>query len=227
MHASVRVRNCLGAGLPIFRRNMDCSRARAKDPSDWLETCPDFSKPLAEQIVDWFLTWEPDLTESLKWSNLCFSGRKLVVGLAACKAHLALYFFRGTELADPMRLFTPDGGKNTNVRSIRITSLDGLNREALRALLHDAVELDAHPGLPPVPKVKRKPWPMPAFFKQALAHKRHRAAADHFKKLAPTYQREYIVWLTIARRPETRARRLQEALAALAAGRKWDQRKFK
>ncbi len=41
---------------------MDCSRARTKDPGDWLETCPDFSKPLAQQLTDWMLTWEPDLT---------------------------------------------------------------------------------------------------------------------------------------------------------------------
>jgi len=33
--------------------------------------------------------------------------------------------------------------------------------------------------------------------------------------LAPTYQREYIVWLTIAKRPETRARRLKESNGAL------------
>jgi len=64
---------------------MDCSRARTHDPSEWLETCPDFSAPLAQQLCDWILTWEPDLTESIKWNMLCFSGRKLVCGLSACR----------------------------------------------------------------------------------------------------------------------------------------------
>lgn len=206
---------------------MDCSRARTKDPGEWLETCPDFSRPLAERLTEWILTWEPDLTESVKWNNLCFSSHKLIVGLAACKAHLALFFFRGTELPDPAGLFTPGGEKNTSIRSIRITSLDGFNREAFRALLHAAVELDADMTLPPVPKVKRKPWPMPAFFKHSLSEKRNRTAAESFKKLAPSCQREYLVWLTMAKRPETRARRLRETLAALAAGRKWAQRKLR
>ena len=203
---------------------MDCNPARTKEPGEWLETCPDFSRPLAEQLVEWILHWEPDLTESIKWNNLCFSGRKLVVGLAACQKHVALFFFRGTELPDPAKLFR-GGENNTNIRTVRITSLAQVNRPALRALFRAAVELDADAAVPPAPKVKRRPWPMPAFFKQALAEKRNRIAAENFRRFAPTYQREYLVWLTMAKQPETRERRLRETLAALAVGRKWAQRK--
>ncbi|MEN9572682.1 MAG: hypothetical protein RL514_537 [Verrucomicrobiota bacterium] len=204
---------------------MDCNRARTKDPGEWLQTCPDFSQPMAEQIVEWFLHWEPDLTESIKWNALCFSGRKLVCGLSACQKHLAISFFRGTELPDPAQLFNPDGEGNTNLRSVRLTSLEGLNRLALRDLLHAAVTLDADPTIPPAPKVKRKPWPMPAFFKQALAEKRNHAALAGFKQLSRSSQREYLVWLTTAKLPETRSRRLAETLTALKSGRKWAQRK--
>ena len=204
---------------------MDCNRARTKDPSEWLQTCPDFSQPLAQQIVEWFLTWEPDLAESIKWNMLCFSGRKLVCGISGCQHHLGLAFFRGTELPDPAKLFFA-GENNTNIRSVRITSLAGLNRDALRALLHAAVALDADPTIPPAPKVKRKPWPVPKFFKEALALKRNRASSENFRALSPSCQREYLVWLTNAKRPETRARRLKETLAALSRGRKWEQRKM-
>jgi hypothetical protein len=204
---------------------MDCSRARARDPVEWIQTCPDFSWPLAEQVREWVLTWEPDLAESIKWNMLCFSGRKLVCGLSACQRHLGLAFFRGAELPDPAGLFNDGGEHNTNIRSINLTTLEGFNREALRRLLRAAVELDADPEAPPVPKVKRKPWPMPDFFKRALAQKRHRAAAENFRRFAPTYQREYLVWLSTAKQPETRERRLKETLAALARGCKWAERK--
>jgi len=205
---------------------MDCSRARTKDPGEWLQTCPDFSQPLAEQVVEWILNWEPDLTESIKWNMLCFSGRKLVCGLSACKHHLGIAFFRGTELPDPAKLFNERGENNTNIRSLRLTTLEGFNRAALRELLHAAVALDADPMIPPAPKVKRKPWPVPKFFKEALAMKQHRAAAENFRRLSPTCQREYLVWLTMAKRPETREKRLAQTLAALKAGRKWAQRKM-
>src|SRR6185295_13406716 len=121
---------------------MDCSRARTKDPVEWLETAPEFSWPLANQLREWILTWEPDLTESIKWNMLCFSGRKLVCGLSACRHHLGVAFFRGTELADPANFFTPDGGNNTNIRSMRLTTLDGFDRSAFQELLRAAVELD-------------------------------------------------------------------------------------
>lgn len=205
---------------------MDCSRANTKDPVEWLELCPDFSGPLANQLREWILTWEPDLSESIKWNMLCFSGRKLVCGMSACRKHLGLAFFRGTELPDPARLFNVSGENNTNIRSLRLTTIEGLNRRALQELLHAAVELDADVTAPPLPKVKRKPWPMPVFFKRALARPANRLAAETFQAFAPTYQREYLVWLTTAKLPETRARRLKETLAALKAGRKWAQRKF-
>jgi uncharacterized protein YdeI (YjbR/CyaY-like superfamily) len=204
---------------------MDCRHARSKDPGEWLETSPEFSAPMAEQLIEWILQWEPDLTESIKWNNLCFSARKLVFGISACQRHVSIFFFRGTELPDPKKLFAPDGEGNTNIRTIRITSLTEVNRPALQALMRAAVELDADPAIPPAPKMKRKPWPMPAFFKQALAEKKNRDAAENFKKLSPTCQREYLVWLSTAKQPETRERRLKQTLAALAKGRKWIDRK--
>jgi uncharacterized protein YdeI (YjbR/CyaY-like superfamily) len=204
---------------------MDVSRARTKNPGEWLETCPEFSWSLANQLREWILTWEPDLSETIKWNMLCFSGRKLICGLSACRKHLGLTFFRGTELSDPAKLFTPDGGTNTNIRSIRLTTLDGLQRVALRELLHAAVELDSDPTLPPLPKRKRKPFPVPGYFARAL--QKNKAAAKGFHSLAPSCQREYIVWLTFAKLPETRARRLKETLAALTNGRKWAHRKVK
>lgn len=204
---------------------MDCSRARTKDPMEWLELCPDFSWPLANQLREWILSWEPDLSESIKWNMLCFSGRKLVCGMSACRKHLGLTFFRGTELPDPAHFFDAGGENNTNIRSIRLTALEGLNRRALQELLHAAVELDADVTASPAPKARRRPWPMPDFFKRALAQPANRRAAENFRSFAPTYQREYLVWLTIGKLPETRARRLKETLAALKAGRKWAQRK--
>lgn len=203
---------------------MDCSRARTKDPGEWLETCPEFSWPLAEKVHEWILTWEPDLTESIKWNMLCFSGRKLVVGLSACKKHLSVAFFRGTELPDPAKLFQAQEN-NTNIQSIRITTLEGFDREAFRYLVHAAVALDADPEQAPVPKVKRAPYPMPDYFAKAL--RKDKQANAGFQSLSPSCQREFIVWLATAKRPETQAKRLHETLNALAKGRKWIQRKQK
>lgn len=202
---------------------MDCSRAKTHDPDEWLRRAPAFSQPLAEQVREWFQRWQPDLVESVKWNMLCFSGRKLVCGISACKKHLSIAFFRGMELAEGVDLFGAGGEANTSIRSIRVTSLEDIQPRALRQLLQAAVALDARADLPPPPPVKREEWPMPEALEKGL--KGNKAAAAFFESLKPTYQREYKVWISTAKQPQTIQRRLEETLAALAAGRKWVNRK--
>ena len=110
---------------------MDPTRARTTDPDEFIENAPEATRALAAELRDAFFRWEPDLTEAIKWNNLCFSGRKLICGLSPCKKHLSIVFFRGTELPDPAKLFT-GGEDNTNIRNVRLTSRAELNLEALR-----------------------------------------------------------------------------------------------
>ena len=215
-------RNLPLAALSQKTSNVDVSAAKTKDPDKWMDLAPKFSQPLAEQLREWIQRWEPDLTESIKWNLLCFSGRKLVCGLSACQKHLGISFFRGTELLPAHGLFHK-GENNTSIQTIRLTTLEGFNARAFKQLLQAAVQLDARPDLPPPPPAKREPLPMPTILAAAL--KKDRAAAAGFEALKPTYQREFIVWVGSAKLPETQQKRLKETLAALAAGKKWIQRK--
>jgi len=45
-------------------------------------------------------------------------------------------------------------------------------------------------------------------------------AAAFFTSLAPSYQQQFIAWIGTAKRPETRQRRLVEAIALLERGEK-------
>jgi uncharacterized protein YdeI (YjbR/CyaY-like superfamily) len=59
---------------------------------------------------------------------------------------------------------------------------------------------------------------LPAYMVKAL--KTNLEAWRHFQALAPTYRRDFVVWIHTARRPETRERRIRESIELLAAGRK-------
>ena len=201
---------------------MDCSRTPTRDPETWLDLAPEASQAMARQVRAWIQRWEPDLSEAIKWHMLCFTGRKLVCGLSACQKHLGITFFRGTELRDVTKLFT-DGESNTSILSIRVTSLDKLDAQALRRLLHAAVALDADETSKPPPPKKREEWPMPEALAKGL--KKDKKAAAFFETLKPTYQREYKVWISTAKQPETIAKRLAETLRALSRGKKWAQRR--
>jgi uncharacterized protein YdeI (YjbR/CyaY-like superfamily) len=54
----------------------------------------------------------------------------------------------------------------------------------------------------------------------AKAFKANARAWRTFESLAPTYRRNYVVWIHMAKRPETREKRIRESIALLAAGKK-------
>jgi len=54
----------------------------------------------------------------------------------------------------------------------------------------------------------------------AKAIKANAKAWKFFRELAPTYRRNFVVWIHMAKRPDTRERRIRESLALLAAGKK-------
>ena len=59
---------------------------------------------------------------------------------------------------------------------------------------------------------------LPDYIAKAL--KTNPRAWESFQQLAPTYRRNFVVWIHIAKRPETRARRIHESISLLAAGKK-------
>ena len=64
---------------------------------------------------------------------------------------------------------------------------------------------------PSVPK-------LPAYV--ANAFKANLKAWQYFQALAPTDRRDFVVWIHLARRPETRERRIRESIELLSAGKK-------
>ena len=63
-----------------------------------------------------------------------------------------------------------------------------------------------------------RPLTVPPDFKKALA-KNSKAAAT-FEAFAPSHRRAYVDWITQAKRAETRAARIENALAMIADGKK-------
>jgi len=68
------------------------------------------------------------------------------------------------------------------------------------------------------PAKKRLSLTVPNDMRQALLA--NKGAAENFNKLAPSYQRQYIGWITTAKKEETRRKRLAEAIRLLAHNRK-------
>jgi uncharacterized protein YdeI (YjbR/CyaY-like superfamily) len=59
---------------------------------------------------------------------------------------------------------------------------------------------------------------LPSYFAKAL--KMNAKAWQTFQALAPSHRRHYVVWVHLAKQPETRERRIRESIRLLAAGKK-------
>ena len=65
----------------------------------------------------------------------------------------------------------------------------------------------------------QRPTPdVPLELLKALA--RNKAAARYFERLAPSYRKQFIGWIAVAKRDETRGRRVAEAVRLLAENKK-------
>jgi uncharacterized protein YdeI (YjbR/CyaY-like superfamily) len=68
------------------------------------------------------------------------------------------------------------------------------------------------------PVKARPPAKVPDDLAAALALKKNAKARRTFEAFSPSHRREYVEWITEARREETRAKRLATTLDWLAAG---------
>jgi uncharacterized protein YdeI (YjbR/CyaY-like superfamily) len=59
---------------------------------------------------------------------------------------------------------------------------------------------------------------LPRYIAEAL--RAHRSAWTFFRELAPTYRRQFVVWIHTAKRTDTRDTRIRESIRLLAAGKK-------
>ncbi len=59
---------------------------------------------------------------------------------------------------------------------------------------------------------------IPEEFECAL--QQNRKAQEFFQQLAPSYQKQYIAWIVVAKRQETREKRIKESIALLKKGEK-------
>jgi uncharacterized protein YdeI (YjbR/CyaY-like superfamily) len=71
-------------------------------------------------------------------------------------------------------------------------------------------------GYDPRPPRFTMPSKLPAYIEAVL--RKRPAAMRHFEALAPSLRRKYVGWIASAKRDETKARRLKEAIRLLAAG---------
>lgn len=181
----------------------------------YIERQAEFAKPILTHLRAVLHEACPDCEETLKWSSPSFVYKgKILAGFAAFKAHAAFGFWAGSQILE-----TGARQESAMGQFGRLTSLDDLPpRATLIELAKKGVKL-IDEGVKPVRDKHRKPpFTVPQDLRAGLDA--NPAAATTFDGFPPSCQREYVEWVTEAKRDETRAKRLAQTVEWLAEGKR-------
>jgi hypothetical protein len=178
----------------------------------------DFAKPILQHVRAVVDDACPDATETMKWSRPSweFAG-SLLCSVAAFKEHCSIGFWK----APLLTLYGKPLGFGASSQLGRITSPKDLPPRAVFVkLVQQAAKLNAdgvkESIMSAAPRQARAVLQVPPDLKRALAA--NRKARTTFEAFPPSHKREYIEWITEAKQPATRAKRLETTLAWLAEG---------
>lgn len=174
-----------------------------------------FARPILEKVRERVHATVPDADEAMKWSMPAYLvGGKILLITAAFKAHAALNFWRGKEIA----------GDTTSDDAMgqfgKLASVDDLPPDGeLDRLIREAAELAKNAPAPRKPKAAPKPAPQmhPDFAAALASAPAAKAALDGFP---PSAQRDYLEWISEAKQDSTRAKRIATAVEWLSEGKR-------
>jgi uncharacterized protein YdeI (YjbR/CyaY-like superfamily) len=189
----------------------------ATDPrvDAYISKSAEFARPILTHLRKQIHAACPDVEETMKWSFPHFTYQGLLCSMAAFKQHCAFGFWH-KGMAEVLGANDQRGDAMGNMG--RITSIRDLPpKAALTKWIKQAMTLNESGVKAPARPVKeKKPLRVPADLQAAL--QKHKQAQATFRAMSPSHKREYVEWITEAKRAETRERRLKTALEWLAEG---------
>jgi uncharacterized protein YdeI (YjbR/CyaY-like superfamily) len=181
----------------------------------YIDRQAEFAKPILTHLREAVHSACPEAGEAIKWGMPTFMYKgEILAHMAAFKAHASFGFWRGSLVV---------GEENEQQSAMgqfgRLTSIEDLpDDRVLAELIRKAVAL-ADAGVKPL-RNKTTKAPLEAPDDLAAALRENAAASATFEGFSPSCRREYVEWVTEAKRPETRAKRVAQAVEWMAEGKK-------
>lgn len=177
----------------------------------YIQNAPAFAKPILIHLRALAHEACPQVKETLKWRMPHFSHKGILFGMAAFKQHCAVHFWKGSLILDDHRR---SGGYGNLGKIVAVSELP--NKKTLLRYIKNAVALNEGGVRKPAVKTAKKKLVVPAYFRAALS--RNKKAQATFDNFSYSHKKEYVNWITEAKRDETRHKRIKTALQWLAQG---------
>lgn len=174
----------------------------------------EFAQPILQRLRDVVHQACPDVEETIKWGSPSFvHAGGILCGMAAFKQHASFGYWKHS-------LVVGEGVAREGMGSYgKFTKLSDLPpKKQLIADIRKAMRLNEE-GIKVVGARKLAPRPPVEVPTDLLAVlKKNARARNSFDAFSPSARREYVEWLTEAKRVETRQRRLAQAVEWMAEG---------
>lgn len=182
-----------------------------------------FARPILEHLRGLIHEACPDVVEDIKWSRPFFlHDGTILCNISGFKAHCSLGFWgaaMGKVLREAGTLKAGGMGSLGRISSLKDLPPDKLLLGYLRqaaALIESGQGENRVVAARRVVKAPKPAMEVPEEFTAAL--RRDRKAAAVYADFSPSCQREYVEWIAEAKRPETRERRIAQAVEWIAEG---------
>ena len=196
----------------------EACKPMTRDPriDAYIERAAPFAQPILMQVRELVHEACPQVEESIKWGMPSFSyAGGILCGMAAFKQHASFGFWKHA-------LVVGEGEPRDGMGSYgKMTSLKDLPpKKTLLAHVRKAMKLNEDGVKSPTAR-KAAPKPPPETPSDLVAAlKQNKAAKASFDAFPPSCKREYVEWITEAKREETRAKRLAQAVEWMAEGKR-------
>lgn len=187
-----------------------------KDVDDYIGKAEDFAKPILTHLRKIVHDACPDVEEKMRWSFPHFDHKGIMLSMASFREHCTFNFWKQSIMNDPNGLFADSDEAMGSLGKIKKKS-DLPPDSLLKAYVMEAVRLNDEgikvPKKAPAPK---EDVAVPDDLEKEL--KKHKKALKAFEAFSPSHKREYVEWITEAKREATREKRLSQAIEMLEEG---------
>jgi len=172
----------------------------------------DFARPILEHIREVVHSACPEVREDIKWGSPFFMYHGPLAHMPAFKEHCRFGFWKGRLVAGEDSNAEGMTGPFGQLKSVK----DLPSKKEMTAYIRKAMKLNEE-GISKVKAKKARPeLPVPPELAAALA--KNKKARANFEAFSSSQRRDYSEWIGEAKRAETKAARVKQAVEWIAEG---------
>lgn len=176
---------------------------------------PEWQRKLMVRFRQLIHSVDGNIEENWRWSAPHFDhSDHIMLGMLGFKEHVAVWFHKGALIKDPKKLFEKADEKG--MRSYKVKEGGTINEAAFLDLVKKAVALNQKGTKVTDAKPARKALEVPDDLMAVLEH--DEKAMSVWNKATYSWKKEFVEWITDARKDETRKRRIAEAYQMIREG---------